>query len=234
MLGILEKPYPASKKSPFWLKRMPTYIGRKKAINDNGVPNYTIKNNYNITDALNIGYYIPLHSDVSFKTEKNYGINVKWAWNSLKVVHMYEEEETEGYPLPDSFEQVIFKWGCPWIIKTPPGWSCLFTHPMHQDNLPFKSIPIVVDTDKYPKSIEFPFLLEKDFSGLIEKGTPIIQVIPFKREKVISEFSYDFGFFKNQWKKASSIIFDRYKKLFRSEKTYEQGSVKNQINYIFK
>jgi hypothetical protein len=58
----------------------------------------------------------------------------------------------------------------------------------------------VVDTDKHPIVINFPFVINKDFSGIIPAGTPIIQAIPFKRDtwdsKVIDEdasYSYEFG-----------------------------------------
>jgi hypothetical protein len=40
----------------------------------------------------------------------------------------------------------------------------------------------VVDTDAYPLVVLFPFMMKNTFEGVIEKGTPVVQIIPFKRE----------------------------------------------------
>ena len=71
-----------------------------------------------------------------------------------------------------------------WLIKTPPGYSCLFVHPMNRyDEDRFKIIEGIVDTDTYISTINFPFiLLKRDKQFLIKKGDPMVQVIPFKRE----------------------------------------------------
>ena len=48
--------------------------------------------------------------------------------------------------------------------------------------LPFFSFPAIVDTDEYKTAVHIPFLVKKNWTGTIKKGTPIIQVFPFKRE----------------------------------------------------
>jgi hypothetical protein len=130
------------------------------------------------------------------------------------------------HPIPKGFYPKSYKFINPRIVKNPPGWSCLFTHPLHYDDLPYKCIPAIVDTDKHPIPVNFLFFLNKTFSGLIQKGTPMIQVIPFKRQDFKSEFSFDNGFFKKQWEKAHQVFFDRYRRFFRSPKKYEQGDIK--------
>ena len=35
---------------------------------------------------------------------------------------------------------------------------------------------------KFRKNYQFKIFVEKDFKGVIEKGTPLAQVIPFKRD----------------------------------------------------
>lgn len=68
-----------------------------------------------------------------------------------------------------------------WLIKTPPGYSCLFIKPMNRIEERFDIIPGIVDTDKYINTINFPFILRKrDKQFLIKKGEPMVQVIPLK------------------------------------------------------
>jgi len=74
----------------------------------------------------------------------------------------------------------------PWIIVTPPGYSCLFTAPLNNRDDRFEIISGIVATDTYYNHINFPFTLNGDkyehIDTIIKVGTPVAQVIPFKRE----------------------------------------------------
>ena len=48
-----------------------------------------------------------------------------------------------------------------WLIKTPPGYSCLFVKPLNHFETRFEIISGVVDTDTYINTINFPFLLHQ-------------------------------------------------------------------------
>lgn len=226
MLEVIEKPYPAITKLPDWISNTPSYINGKKSVDDFGDPTSTIKKCLPVVDAMTAGYHIPLHCDVWVENAGPSDINIKWSWDTLQVIDMQKQEQMQTYPVPEGFYPTSFKFINPWIVKTPAGWSCLFTHPLHYDDLPYKCLPAIVDTDKHPIPVNFLFFLNKNFSGLIEKGTPMIQVIPFKREDFKSQFSFDTGSFKQKWEKAHQVFFDRYKKFFRSPKKYEQGDLK--------
>jgi hypothetical protein len=41
----------------------------------------------------------------------------------------------------------------------------------------------IVETDNYYSNIHFPFFIKEGFEGIIPAGTPIVQVIPLKREQ---------------------------------------------------
>jgi hypothetical protein len=69
-----------------------------------------------------------------------------------------------------------------WSVKTPPGYSAIFTHPIHKDPVPFLAIGGLVDTDDFITDGHLSFLIQKDFVGVIKQGTPLVQVIPFLRE----------------------------------------------------
>jgi hypothetical protein len=81
----------------------------------------------------------------------------------------------------------------------------------------------VVDTDTYNAPVNFPFVLKNvNFEGLIPAGTPIAQVIPFKRE----EWKMQIGTEKDLEKQSDSIkglrskMFDSYKSQYRHIKKY--------------
>lgn len=226
LLYILERPYPALNKLPDWLSNMPSYVGGKRGIDQFSDPNSTIKKCMPVFDAITAGYHIPLISDVWVERKGEEEISFKWSWEASPVIAPQNPDRYTTYPIPENYYKTAFKWLNPWIVKTPPGWSCLFIHPIHGDPLPFQCLTAIVDTDKHPAPINIPFIFRKDFEGLIQKDTPLVQVIPFKREDFKSEFSYDRGYFKRQWQKAHSVFFDRYKKFFRSHKKYEQGDIK--------
>lgn len=219
ILEVLPKPYPSSNNLPEWYKNTPLYINDKKNIYDNGDPNTTIKNCMPFFDGMTAGYHIPLPSDVWVDNQEG-ELKFKWAIDDVDIIHTHIPEQYSLYPVPEGYMLHIFKWINPWIIKTPKNYSCLFTHPIHYDDLPFKSLSAIVDTDKHPTNINFAFFLKKDFDGLIEKGTPMIQVIPFKREKYNSIYHSNHEKLDIIWKKAKTYFFNRYKRFFRSPKTY--------------
>jgi hypothetical protein len=74
----------------------------------------------------------------------------------------------------------------PWKIKTPSGYSCLFVPPLNNSDDRFSIIPGIVDTDAFPNEINFPIVINGDkypvIDTIIKKGTPYVQIIPFKRE----------------------------------------------------
>jgi hypothetical protein len=221
ILEIAPKPVSAISNTPSWFKNTPSYINGAQGVDNFNDPNSTIKKCMPVFDIMTTGYHIPLHSDVWVENAGEHNISFRWSWDSIEVVTIQELRNHNLYPIPSGYHSTAFKWVNPWVIKTPPGWSCIFTHPNHYDDLPFKCLPALVDTDKHPAPVHFPFFLKKGFSGLIPKEIPLIQVIPFKRETFTSEYSYDDGFYKRAWQKAHTVFFDRYKRHFRSPKTYE-------------
>ena len=76
-------------------------------------------------------------------------------------------------------------WSFDFSLKTPKGYSVLFCHPLNRFELPFQTFSGVVETDEYNQGTHFPFYIKKLNVGeiiIIKKGTPIVQIIPFKRE----------------------------------------------------
>ena len=69
-----------------------------------------------------------------------------------------------------------------WSIRTAKGWSCLFVPPLNRPNSVVEVFAGVVDTDTYTAPINFPFVATAaDGVHVLDKGTPLVQVIPFRR-----------------------------------------------------
>lgn len=85
------------------------------------------------------------------------------------------------YPLSDH----TMKFRNPWVIETSKGWSVHIKNPPNRFENLLELYEGVVDTDEYLSNINLPFFWKGTEVGefLIPKGTPIAQVIPFKREK---------------------------------------------------
>ena len=84
------------------------------------------------------------------------------------------------------FEHVGFpiKFHNLWTIEAPEGYSLLFTHPLNRFDLPFTTLTGLVDSDQYHDNwIHFPaHWHDKNFSGVLPRGTPVAQCVPVKRE----------------------------------------------------
>jgi hypothetical protein len=110
------------------------------------------------------------------------GININ---QSFPPVH--PAFQLEGSPLVDKNKNLPFiKIMNPWTIKTPPGYSCLFTPPLNNSDDRFSIISGIVDTDTYEREINFPFVINGDkynsLDTIIERGTPYVHILPFKRD----------------------------------------------------
>jgi hypothetical protein len=108
---------------------------------------------------------------------------------NLRGEESQERSQLEGSPLLEKNNNMpkVMKIVNPWHIKTPPGYSCLFVSPLNNDkNDKFHIIAGIVDTDTYGLEINFPYIVNGDkyktLNEIIHKGTPYVQVIPFKRE----------------------------------------------------
>jgi hypothetical protein len=221
----LEKPFPSSNINPEWLKKIPTYYTDKKQIDQLNMPTSTIKNCMPVRDMIGCGFTIPLPCDVwveKIKTEEGNEINnFRWALGNLNLITPHVMQQSNGIPVPEGFCEETYRFNNFWIIETPKNWSCIFKHPSYYDDLPFRVLDGLVDTDKYPLSVNFPFFIKKEFTGLIEKGTPIAQVIPFKRENFNVQFYKYNSNFLFKWYKASSNFFNIYKRHFRTKKNFK-------------
>lgn len=226
VIGVPEEytPVPASKVIPDWYKEMNSYVSDTKKPNGKGGTTATAKKCMPIFDAITSGYIISTHVDlwVSQKEEEEGIVVPYFEWSNFGAVEFHTKQQLPEYPNYSGHEFSYPKWSNAWGIETPPGYSCLFIAPLHRET-PIIAFSGVVDTDTYTAPVNLPFVLrDPKMEGLIPAGTPIIQVIPFKRE-IWEMKTGDFENLQKQAKVANrlkSLFFDSYKRQFRQPKEY--------------
>lgn len=169
----INHPSSASKNLPEWFKKMAGVI--------EGVQ--TIKKCMPLFDSLTAGYIVVLAADVYCDGNDIQQIA------TTEIVMAHHDSQIDGMPVSPEYKRKPYKWINYFLIKTPRGYSTLFTHPMNRMDLPFYTMTGVVETDKFGLPVNFPFFVKKNFKGIIPAGTPIAQLIPFKREDWKSEVS---------------------------------------------
>lgn len=226
---IAPKPTPASKHMPQWYKNQPAYFGNENDFNKQGFSSSTVKKCMPIFDAMSAGYimYAPcdIFIDATNPEKIEWSIPATLKFLERDLVAFHTPEQTGSYPKDETkYHKQIFRMMTFWAISTEPGYSAMFIQPIHRDNSPLKAFEGLVDTDKFISDGHFSFLVEKNFKGVIERGTPLIQVIPFKREEFSSEiisaeksapvYSKQRFFVRSKFKHA-------YKLFMRSKKEYK-------------
>ena len=166
---------------PNWYKDIPS---KTKLKSTDEKEDLTIKRCIPVLDAFTTGYFLVTTEDYYFKydAEKEFS-QVRGGHNiSHKAITMHPMSQLGDMPFSPEFIKYAFKWNNQYLIKTPPGYSVLFTHPINKPELPFYTLSGVVDTDAYIMPVLFPFLMKNNFSGVLPAGTPVVQIIPFKRD----------------------------------------------------
>lgn len=214
-------PKPASRIIPEWYKKTKPYFGnsKKQELDENFQPLETIKKCIPVLDVLSTGYIIPTYCDLWVRKNENgeivYATSGEVNILFHPVIQAPYHPKMNHHPYP--------KWNNPWAIETPKGYSSLFIPPVHGGNKYFSIIEGVVDTDIYPSPVLFPFVLnDVNFEGLIPAGTPMVQVIPIKRDEWNMEMGNDYNREKSReaQRKLTSMFFDRYKQFFWDRKSY--------------
>lgn len=234
-MGVPEEfnPKPASSFVPDWYKDMDSYIGGEKKPTGDGMTTGTIKRCMPVFDAIVSGYIITTYADVFVSQKATFnedgtptGETVPWyEWPSFGPIQFHPVEQAPNHPNKGALTKGASypKWINPWSIVTPPGYSILFTAPMHRESV-FTILDGVVDTDTYNAPVNFPFVLNDwKFEGLIPAGTPMAQVIPFKRDSWEMKIGAQDELIEQNkvTTKLRTRFFDSYKSQFRQVKEYK-------------
>jgi hypothetical protein len=190
-------PIPIKLNIPNWYKSL-----------EHTIFNKTVKGCMPFLDSLTAGYLLKMPQDflvrhnVDNKNERGetfkdsfqtFGLHDQSQLLYAKNVNLnsgldsHSLNQLKDSPLVDKNKNLPFyKILNPWKIKTPKGYSCLFVPPLNNSDDRFSIIPAMVDTDTFPNEINFPIIINGDKYSVLEdtikKGTPYVQIIPFKRD----------------------------------------------------
>ncbi len=225
-IGVPEEycPVPASKIIPDWYKNLESYVGGEKRPDGNAGTTATAKRCMPIFDAISGGYLISTHVDlwVSQRPDESGKLQPYYEWANFGAISFHPKQQLPEHPDGEGHEQSYPKWNNAWSIKTPPGYSSLFISPLHRET-PIIVLPGIVDTDTYNAPVNFPFVLrDPKMDSLIPAGTPIMQVIPIKRDEWQMEIGTqeDFAEQARVTNKLRTLFFDSYKRQYRQPKEY--------------
>ncbi len=175
-LGVIAEPRPAKTVLPDWFRKIAPIDLEHVGARDNAI---TVKRCMPFFDALETGWILPLAAEVRLEI-KDDGRTVDSGWEfDRTMVSNHNPHQVAGHP---SAPRPPFKFHNYWMIRTPPGWSCLFVPPLNRPNGVFEAVAGIVDTDTYSAHVHFPFFpIGPDGLHIIEKGTPLVQIFPFRR-----------------------------------------------------
>jgi hypothetical protein len=182
----LEIPSPASKEIPDWYKQtMPYHHGHNFELSFDGPAN-TVKGCMPVLDVISTGWIQKTWCDIYIERNEEGQVYFQHAADP-QIVSFRDIKSIGNMPIPDGYSAISFQWQRPWRVITPPGHSVLYTHPFYRTDLPFMSVSAVVDTDSYHSEGKVAFFLKDGFTGIIPKGTPMYQIIPFQKDAWVGQ-----------------------------------------------
>ncbi len=222
---ILPEPIPAKRATPEWLKQMPM----TSLIQELEHEVQTVKQCPPFIDAMTAGFLMLLPCDLKFSKGR-----FDWNWKEFpgvvaghtarSPISFHHPNQLSSSPL-FSPDRIAIKFTSFWTFEIEEGYSLLFTHPFNRFDLPFRAFTGIVDNDKFSgEYVHFPAAWVDDtFDGTLEKGTPIVQVMPLKREDL--KFKMDIGVIdskqNSQMNKSLEMLNKKdgyYKRIFRVKK----------------
>jgi len=213
-------PKPAKNFIPEWYKKSKRFRSGKMEMLPEGGVNKDLKLCVPFLEAMTAGYCIELPGDLLVVREGN---RIGFNWNEEPYpMEIRPKDMATDLPRPAGHDHDLYAWITHWGIQVPEGYSCMFTHPYNRFDLPFTTTSGLVEADGYSTGGGIPFFIKAGFEGIIPAGTPIIQVIPFKRDEWKSEKAeYDPRWPQKQLWSVQKYLTGGYKKLFWVKKTFE-------------
>lgn len=213
-------PIPAKKLLPDWYKKAPLHVCELDA-NMNGGTNFSVKGCLPLQDYITHGYILRAPHDVIL-TPCMRGDTHTFNWRiptGSFGIHPHEQCPTQMQNRKNDYIKVM---SC-WSVETPRGYSSYFYQPEYFLEERFRLFPGIVDTDDYNANsscdpVHFPGVLLAKETIVLEAGTPLMVVFPFKREEWVSNVELHEPI---RHKTVSAFISRGYKKLFHKLKNFD-------------
>ena len=173
---------PARKFVPDWYKKIPKWNNNQVFSPEHKGFNNTIKQCVPFLQSFTTGYMITLAFDI-YVTEIDGQPCITWQFNNPDYVPSVRSVAEHKDLVPSGHYEVEFTWRAPVAYGVSPGYSFFLTHPINRYDLPFTTMSGFIDGGFVMKAGgNVPFYIKKGFEGIIPQGTPIAQIIPFRRE----------------------------------------------------
>lgn len=220
-------PIPAKQALPQWYVNMSNKGDETKSspciINGEFAFNTTLKRCQPFADALTFGYVQLAWQDIFIQQDEDN--NIDFGFPVEPSICKIRESQNTNYPINPAFNPIEFSWMPKYYPELPNGYSCLITHPINRYDLPFITLSGVVDSDDYVISHSFanlPFYVRKGFTGIIPAGTPLWQIIPFKRDPWVSSVNlFDKDFYVTQTNRVKRHLLNAYRKEHWKKKSFK-------------
>ena len=186
------KPKPIIKTIPEWYRKMDRFaknpITKDFFIGEDKGKIPTWKACPAIFDIMGTGYTYVTPCDLNFFIDKNNKIAVE-VEDKKYINFCSARPKMDGFVTPIGYRDEHFAWFPDWAMRLPEGYSAIYSQPFNRFELPFLTTSGIIDNDKIDLPGTMPFFISKEFVGIIPKGTPFVQIIPFKRENWESEIT---------------------------------------------
>ena len=218
---VVPRPQPAKNYIPEWYKKIPTTPSKLEFSEPGIASNISMKGCMPFLDSYRQGYIMSTWTDIYISSNNGQDVSeYNWAHGPAIMSH----RDNASFKKSNIFYNTEFLWLDQWIPKTPKGYIVLYTSPLNRFDLPFRTLDAIIDSDYYFHEYQgnYPFYIEKGFSGLIPAGTPMYQIILIKRENWKgSQEKYNYE--KNYARKhvLRKHLLNGYKKEFWQQKSFE-------------
>ncbi len=196
LVDVFPEPEPGTKNIPDWYRSQPGISGEDPNTLHMGSFRLTVKKCQAFFDAIAVGYILKVPVDIYIDTtDGKFDIQLPLEMNRFRaeLLAHHSTEQISHMPFDkQEYCDMVLRIHPTWMVSTPEGYSTLFMNPMHQPPTPLSAVEAIVDTDKFISDGHLSFLVKKNFKGVIKQGTPLVQVIPFRRDQWESELVKDF------------------------------------------
>jgi hypothetical protein len=182
-------PKPAHHFLPDWWKKTPLFDpDLNNSIANTTSQKRTIRKCPALHEYLSQGVIIPMWCDVYLAVDKNN----KWSWktpNSKYTWGVHEKNQFLDHSpnwVADSIS-AVFKANCPWYIKTSQDCAVYQMPLFYHFNKNYTVMPATIQTDVHHEIHQQVLFHSKESEIIIERGTPFVAYIPYKREEFILE-----------------------------------------------
>ena len=211
---------PMKKSIPDWFKKKNKFADNERVLKVLP-PNLTFKACSTFGESFIVGYSMPLVSDIAVRQTEG-GPSITWHDQGESFLEARSLEINSEVPVPMGCHKQPFAWHTKNVIKIPKGYSALLTHPLNRYDLPFVTLSGIVDGEFVLQDGNCPVFFSKDFEGIIPAGTPILQILLFKRENWKSKINKELLLQAHiNKRKSMNAAYGWYKKEHWKKKSYE-------------